>query len=225
MFNVKKISKHRDDFSFSHALKLSQGEYGMDKSELLSELVEVSAKPIVQAKNYWHESIFNTLREKRKSSKDIEDYALELKADIVSVKKLWDEQMKVIENWALDEKIPEVDQISSTIENMENECKTAVLDKKVVFKNGNSLNKDELNYIERYNSIKNLNERIASMEEDYLYLRIRDYIVLNLYQFLAENREMALNVLKGDTDKKMRSISDLICKAADSCMYIDLEED
>ncbi|MCI1943803.1 hypothetical protein [Clostridium luticellarii] len=197
----------------------------MDKSELLSELVEVSAKPIVQAKNYWHESIFNTLREKRKSSKDIEDYALELKADIVSVKKLWDEQMKVIENWALDEKIPEVDQISSTIENMENECKTAVLDKKVVFKNGNSLNKDELNYIERYNSIKNLNERIASMEEDYLYLRIRDYIVLNLYQFLAENREMALNVLKGDTDKKMRSISDLICKAADSCMYIDLEED
>lgn len=225
MFNVKKISKHRDDFSFSHALKLSQGEYGMDKSELLSELVEVSAKPIVQAKNYWHESIFNTLREKRKSSKDIEDYALELKADIVSVKKLWDEQMKVIENWALDEKIPEVDQISSTIENMENECKTAVLDKKVVFKNGNSLNKDELNYIERYNSIKNLNERIASMEEDYLYLRIRDYIVLNLYQFLTENREMALNVLKGDTDKKMRSISDLICKAADSCMYIDLEED
>ncbi|MEY7999510.1 hypothetical protein AB8U03_04725 [Clostridium sp. Mt-5] len=197
----------------------------MDNFELLSELVEVSAKPILKAKNYWQESIFNTLRIKRKSAENNQAYALVLKADIISIRRLWQKQLEVIENWAKEEKLPETEEIANIIADIEDESRTEVTDKKVVFKNGDLLNKEDLNFIERYNSIGNLNERIASMEEDYLYCRIRDYIILNLYQFLAENREMALNILKGDPDKKIKEISDLISKCADSCMYIDLEEE
>ncbi|MHC6179506.1 hypothetical protein ACYUJ6_06560 [Clostridium sp. JNZ X4-2] len=197
----------------------------MDNFELLSELVEVSAKPILKAKNYWHESIFNTLRIKRKSAENNQGYALVLKADIISIRRLWQKQLEVIENWAKEGKLPETEEIDNIITDIENESKTEVLGKKVVFKNGDLLNKEDLNFIERYNSIVNLNERIASMEEDYLYCRIRDYIILNLYQFLAENREMALNILKGDAAKKIKEISDLISKYADSCMYMDLEEE
>lgn len=197
----------------------------MDNFELLSELVEVSAKPILKAKNYWQESIFNTLRIKRKSAENNQAYALVLKADIISIRRLWQKQLEVIENWAKEEKLPETEEIANIIADIEDESRTEVTDKKVVFKNGDLLNKEDLNFIERYNSIGSLNERIASMEEDYLYCRIRDYIILNLYQFLAENREMALNILKGDPDKKIKEISDLISKCADSCMYIDLEEE
>lgn len=197
----------------------------MDNFELLSELVKVSAKPILKAKNYWQESIFNTLRMKRKSAEDNQAYALVLKADIISIRRLWQKQLEIIENWAKEEKLPETEEIANIIADIEDESKTEVTDKKVIFKNGDLLNKEDLNFIERYNSIGSLNERIASMEEDYLYCRIRDYIILNLYQFLAENREMALNILKGDPDKKIKEISDLTSKCADSCMYIDLEEE
>ncbi|CAB1243317.1 conserved hypothetical protein [Clostridiaceae bacterium BL-3] len=195
----------------------------MDKSELLSELVEVSARPIFQAKNYWHKSVYSTLEARRKAAKESENYALALKADIVSIKRLWEKQLKVIEKWARDEKIPDTDEIGRTIENIERESKTEIMGNKIIFENEDKLNRDELDFIERYSSIEDLNERIASMEEDYLYFRIRDYIILNLFQFLEENREMALSILSGNVPQNVEKISDLICKHANRCMYIDLE--
>ncbi|WP_294183932.1 hypothetical protein [uncultured Clostridium sp.] len=195
----------------------------MDRSEFLSELVEVSAKPIFQAKNYWHKSVYDTLETRKKAAGKIENYESTLKAGIVSMKKLWAKHLKMMEKWAQNGKIPGTDEMGKAIENIERESETEVSKGRVVFKNGDKLNGDELDFIERYSSIENLNERIIYMEEDYLYLRIRDYIILNLYQFLAQNEEMSNNILKWGAHGSIKELFDLISKYADRCMYTDLE--
>ncbi|ADK14247.1 MULTISPECIES: hypothetical protein [Clostridium] len=197
----------------------------MDKITLLDELVEVSAKPVLQARNYWHASVYNVLKAKKDSINDDNNYFLELKADILSIKRLWREELDTLHSWGKKQDMPSTSEISETISNMEKKCETEVLNGKVVFKNGDEPDKDDLQFLERYSSIKNINERLTCMEEDYLYCRIRDYIVLNIYQFLSENREFAINILKDDTDEVIIRMSDLISKYADRGMYADMEED
>ncbi len=197
----------------------------MDKRTLLDELVEVSAKPVLQARNYWHASVYNILKAKKDSINDDNKYFLELKADILSIKRLWKEELDTLYSWGKKQDMPSTSEISETISNMEKKCETEVLNGKAVFKNGDEPDKEDLEFLERYVSIKDINERITYMEEDYLYCRIRDYIVLNIYQFLSENREFAIDILKDDTNEVIKRMSDLISKYADSAMYVDMEED
>ena len=197
----------------------------MDKRTLLDELVEVSAKPVLQARNYWHASVYNILKAKKDSINDDNKYFLELKADILSIKRLWKEELDTLYSWGKKQDMPSTSEISETISNMEKKCETEVLNVKAVFKNGDEPDKEDLEFLERYVSIKDINERITYMEEDYLYCRIRDYIVLNIYQFLSEYREFAIDILKDDTNEVIKRMSDLISKYADSAMYVDMEED
>ena len=197
----------------------------MDKITLLDELVEVAAEPVLQARNYWHASVYNILKAKKDSINDDNKYFLELKADILSIKRLWKEELDTLYSWGKKQDMPSTSEISETISNMEKKCETEVLNGKAVFKNGDEPDKDDLKFLERYSSIKNINERVTCMEEDYLYCRIRDYIVLNIYQFLSENREFAIDILKDDTNEVIKRMSDLISKYADSAMYVDMEED
>ncbi|AZV56180.1 hypothetical protein [Clostridium sp. AWRP] len=197
----------------------------MDKITLLDELVEVAAKPVLQVRNYWHASVYNVLKAKKDSINDDNKYFLELKADILSIKRLWKEELDTLHSWGKKQDMPSTSEISETISNMESKCETEVLNGKAVFKNGDEPDKDDLQFLERYSSIKNINERLTYMEEDYLYCRIRDYIVLNIYQFLSQNGEFAINILKDDTDEVIKKMSDLISKYADRGMYADMEED
>lgn len=197
----------------------------MDKLTLLDELVEVAAKPVLQVRSYWHASVYNVLKSKRDSINDDNKYFLELKADILSIKQLWKEELSTICSWGKKQYMPSTSKINEIISNMENKCETEVLNGKAVFKNGDKPDKEDLEFLERYSSIKDVKERIACMEEDYLYCRIRDYIVLNIYQFLSQNGEFAINILKDNTDEVMKRMSDLISKYADMGMYADMEED
>ncbi|OAA83382.1 hypothetical protein [Clostridium ljungdahlii] len=176
----------------------------MDKLTLLDELVEVAAKPVLQSRNYWHASVYNVLKAKKDSINDDNKYFLELKADILSIKRLWKEELDTLHSWGKKQDMPSTSEISETISNMESKCETEVLNGKAVFKNGDEPDKDDLQFLERYSSIKNINERLTCMEEDYLYCRIRDYIVLNIYQFLSQNMEFAINILKDDTDEVIK---------------------
>ena len=169
--------------------------------------------------------MYNVLKAKKDSINDNNKYFLELKADILSIKRLWKEELYTLHSWGKKQDMPSTSEISETISNMEKKCETEVLNGKAVFKNGDEPDKDDLKFLERYSSIKNINERVTCMEEDYLYCRIRDYIILNIYQFLSQNREFAINILKDDTDEVIKKMSDLISKYADRGMYADMEED
>lgn len=195
-----------------------------DKNALVSNLVEAAAKPIVGAKTYWHKSIYNILRGKKYSCKSDEEYILMLKSDIVYVRKLWNKEMDIIYLWGKNSQIPSTEDINNIISHIEGESETEIVEGKIQFKSGKALSKEDLLFIERYSSIKELNSRIEAMEEDYIYCRIRDYITLNIYQFLCENIEFAIDLLKDNPKETTQRISDLISNYADMCMYLDIEE-
>src|SRR5690349_855776 len=100
------------------------GNDSIDKNNLIVELVENGAKPILSAKNYWYESIFNTLKGKTKNTQNNEEYSLILKAEIIYLKKLWNRELDIIHEWGENAKIPEVDEINAIIQEIEEESKT-----------------------------------------------------------------------------------------------------
>ncbi len=196
-----------------------------NKNDLISQLVEVSAKPIMTAKKYWHESIYNVLKGKRENVKDDNEYIIYLKSELIYFRKLWNNELNVIYSWASEGEIPEPSEINNIIVYIENYSETCVEKGKLKFKNGKELDKNDLTFIERYTSIKDAAERIASMEEDYLYFRIRDYITLNIYQFLSQNKEIGENLLKDNSKETIQRIADLVSNFGDMCMYIGENED
>lgn len=196
----------------------------IDKNSLISGLVEAAAKPIIEAKNYWHESIFNVLRGKRQTVETDEEYIVLLKAEIIYIKKLWNKELDVIDEWAGKGEIPEPEKINQIILEIEKDSETEVKDNKIMFKNGKNLDKNDLNFIERYNSIGDLSERIKAIHEDYIYLRIRDYITLNIYQFISQNEEIAETIFKDSPKESTQRIADLTSNYADICMYPDLDD-
>lgn len=201
------------------------GNNGTNKDDLIAELVELGAKPIMSAKSYWYESILNILREKKEKTQNNEEYSLVLKAEIVYLKKLWNRELDVIYQWGEDACIPEHEEINNIILNMEKECETHIVDGKILFKSGKNLDKNDLTFIERYNIISDLNERIRALQEDYIYLRIRDYITLNVYQFISENKGLAVDLFKDKPKETTQRIGNLASNYADICMYPDMDED
>ncbi|MCT8976948.1 hypothetical protein N4T77_10065 [Clostridium sp. CX1] len=194
-----------------------------DKNTLILELVEISTKPIFSSKNYWYESIYNILRGKAENIKTEEEYINVLKSELLYLKRLWNRELDTICQWGIKGQIPEVDEINKVIVEIENECETAVVNGKIIFKDGKSINKDYLQFIERYNAIPDSKEKIRALQEDYMYLRIRDYITLNIYQFLSENKELLLGLFKDNAKETTQRIADLVSSAADACMYPDIE--
>ncbi|AWI03884.1 hypothetical protein [Clostridium drakei] len=195
-----------------------------DKTEIISELVELSAKPVITAKNYWHESIYNILRDKKEKVKDEKEYSVYLQTELIYFRNLWNKQLDIMYAWGKEEKIPEPSKINDIIAYMEQQSETIIENGKIMFKDGKNLDKDDLAFIERYTSITELPERIIALEEDYLYFKIRDYITLNVYQFISHNEELAVDLLKGNTKETVQRIADLISNFADVCMYIDSNE-
>lgn len=195
------------------------------KIDLMSELVEVSAKPIMSAKIYWHESIYNILREKSENVKTEEEYVNVLKSELLYLRKLWNRELDTIYEWGQKGEMPEVEETNEIILQMENECGVNILDGKIVFKDGKNLNKNDLQFIERYTSIPNIKDRIKALQEDYIYLKIRDYITLNIYQFLSQNRELIVDLFKNEPKETTQRIADLVCNIADICTYPDIEND
>ena len=204
--------------------ELIMGNDSNNKNNLIAELVELGARPIMSAKSYWYESIFNILRGKKEKTQNNEEYSLILKADILYLKRLWNKELDVIHEWGQNSHIPETDEINTIILEMEKECETDIVDGKILFTNGKSLNKDELAFSERYNIISDLNERIRALQEDYIYLRIRDYITLNVYQFISENKELAIGLFKDSAKETTQRIADLASNYADMCMYSGIDE-
>jgi hypothetical protein len=200
------------------------GNSGTNKNDLILELVEKGARPILSAKSHWYESIFNILRGKKENTQNDEEYCLILKAQIVYFKKLWNRELDVIFEWGQNAQVPEVDEINAIIEKIEKESETEVLNGKVVFKNGKSLDKNDLSFIERYNAITDLNERIKALQEDYIYLKIRDYITLNVYQFISQNQEFVMELFKDNPKETTQRIGDLASNYADICMFPDMDE-
>lgn len=195
-----------------------------NKNNLIEELVELGAKPIMSAKSDWYESIFNILRGKKENAQSNEEYFLILKAEIIYLKKLWNRELDVIHEWGQNAQIPEVDEINEIILEMEKECETDVVNEKIVFKSGKSLDKNDLIFIERYNSITDSNERIRALQEDYIYLKIRDYITLNVYQFISQNQELAIQLFKDNPKETTQRIGDLASNYADICMFPDMDD-
>ncbi len=196
-----------------------------DKNKLVSELVELSASPILTAKNYWHESIYNTLKDKKENANSEKEYAVYLEAELIYFRSLWNNELDVIYAWGKEGKIPEAEEINNIIAYMEEQSATFVENEKIVFKNGKGLDKNNLTFIERYTSIPELTQKIIALEEDYLYFKLRDYITLNIYQFIANNEEVAESLLKDDTKETVQKIADLVSNFADICMYIDLNNE
>ena len=195
-----------------------------NKNNLIAELVEHGARPILSAKNYWYESIFNILKEKKENTRNIEEYSLILKEEIIYLKKLCNRELDVIHEWGKNASIPEVDEINSIIQEIEEESKTEVVNGKILFKNGKNLDKNDLAFIERYNVITDLNERINALQEDYIYVKIRDYITLNVYQFISHNEELAIDLFKDNPKETTQRIGDLASNYADMCMFPDMDE-
>lgn len=195
-----------------------------NKNNLIEELVEIGAKPIMSAKSYWYEGIFNILRGKKENTQNNEEYSLILKAEILYLKKLWNRELDVIHEWGQNAQIPEVDEINKIILEMEKESETEIVNGKVMFKNGKNLDKNDLAFIERYNVITDLNERIRALQEDYIYLKIRDYITLNVYQFISENKELSIQLFKDNPKETTQRIGDLASNYADICMFPDMDE-
>lgn len=109
----------------------------MDNYKLLSDLVEASTKPILDAKGYWQTSIVNVLKAKREEFGDLNAYSLELKADIVYIMTVWRKQRKVIYDWVEKSALPSVIEVSSMLSDIDNTSKTEVVDGDVVLKSGN----------------------------------------------------------------------------------------
>jgi len=197
---------------------------GDNKNNFIAELVESAARPILSAKSHWHESIFNILKAKKENTENNEEYSLILKAEILYLKKLWNRELDIIHEWGQNARVPEVDEINAIIEKIEEESKTEVVNGKVKFKNGKGLDKNDLAFIERYNVITDLDERIRGLQEDYIYLRIRDYITLNVYQFISQNQELVMELFKDDPKETTQRIGDLASNYADICMFPDMDE-
>lgn len=195
-----------------------------DKNALIEELVEVATKPIFSAKNYWYESIYNILMEKSEKIKTQEEYVNVLKAELLYLKRLWNRELDTIYQWGEKGEIPEVDEINKVIVDIENECETVVVGGKITFKDGKSISKDYLQFVERYNAIPDIKDKIMALEGDYVYLRIRDYITLNIYQFLSQNKELLVGLFKDNPKETTQRIADLVCNAADICMYPDMDD-
>lgn len=195
-----------------------------DKTEIISELVELSAKPVITAKNYWHESIYNILRDKKEKVKDEKEYSVYLQTELIYFRNLWNKQLDIMYAWGKEEKIPDPSKINDIIAYMEQQSETIIENGKIMFKDGKNLDKNDLAFIERYTSITELTQRIIALEEDYLYFKIRDYITLNVYQFISHNEELAVDLLKGNTKETVQRLADLISNFADVCMYIDSNE-
>lgn len=200
------------------------GNDSNNKNNLIAELVENGARPVLSAKSYWYESIFNTLKGKKENTKNNEEYSLILKAEIIYLKKLWNRELDVIHEWGKNARIPEVDEINAIIQEIEEESKTEVVNGKILFKNGKNLDKNDLVFIERYNVITDLNERIMALQEDYIYVKIRDYITLNVYQFISHNQELAIDLFKDNPEETTQRIGDLASNYADICMFPDMDE-
>jgi hypothetical protein len=196
-----------------------------DENEVISELVELSAKPILTAKNYWHESIYNILKNKKEDINSEKEYSTYLEAELIYFRNLWNNELDIIYVWGKQGKIPEPEEINNIIVYMEEQSATCAENGKIVFKNGKNLDKNDLTFIERYTSIPELAQRIIALEEDYLYFKIRDYIILNIYQFISHNEEVAESLLKDDTKETVQKIADLVSNFADMCMYIDLNNE
>jgi hypothetical protein len=200
------------------------GNDSNNKNNLIAELVENGARPVMSAKRHWYESIFNTLKGKKENTKSNEEYSLILKAEIIYLKKLWNRELDVIHEWGKNARIPEVDEINAIIQEIEEESKTEVVNGKILFKNGKNLDKNDLAFIERYNIITDLNERIMALQEDYIYVKIRDYITLNVYQFISHNQELAIDLFKDNPKETTQRIGDLASNYADICMFPDMDE-
>ncbi|KZL94295.1 hypothetical protein [Clostridium magnum] len=200
------------------------GKDSNNKNDLIVELVEKGAQPILSAKSQWYESIFNILSRKKENTENNEEYSLVLKAEIVYLKRLWNKELDVIHEWGQNAQVPEVDEINAIIEKIEEESKTEVVNGKVVFKNGKNLDKNDLAFIERYNTIPDLDERIVGLQEDYIYLKIRDYITLNVYQFISQNQELVIELFKENPKETTQIIGDLASNYADICMFPDMDE-
>lgn len=199
------------------------GKDSNNKNDLIVELVEKGAQPILSAKSQWYESIFNILSRKKENTENNEEYSLVLKAEIVYLKRLWNRELDVIHEWGQNAQVPEVDEINAIIEKIEEESKTEVVNGKVVFKNGKNLDKNDLAFIERYNTIPDLDERIVGLQEDYIYLKIRDYITLNVYQFISQNQELVIELFKENPKETTQIIGDLASNYADICMFPDMD--
>lgn len=196
-----------------------------NKQEVISAIAEAAARPIIEAKSFWHQSILNELRGKRQNTKTEDEYITLLKADIIYLKKLWNRELDVIYEWAENCEIPEHDKINEAIEQIENESKTEICNGKILFKNGKGLDKNSLEFIERYNAIQDTNGRIIALHEDYMYLKIRDYITLNIYQFLSGSKQIAEGIFKDNPKETVQKIGDLTSNYSDMCMYNDIDEE
>lgn len=196
-----------------------------NKQEIISGMVEAAARPILEAKSYWYQSIYNILRSKKENIESDIDYITLLKADIIYLKKLWNKELDVIFQWGQNGKVPESDKINEIILQIENDSETEVKDGKIVFKNGKNLDKVDLEFIERYNAIQDLNGRASALNEDYIYLKIRDYITLNVYQFLSENKNIAEGLFRNSPKETTQRIADLASNYADMCMYNNIENE
>lgn len=196
-----------------------------DKNRVISELMELSAKPILTAKSYWHKSVYNTLRDKKEKVNSEKEYSTYLEAELIYFRNLWNNELDIIYAWGKEEKIPKPEDINNIIIYIEEQSETCAENGKIMFKNGKNLDKNDLTFIERYTSILEVSQRIIALEEDYLYFKIRDYITLNIYQFISHNSEVAESLLKDDTKETVQKIADLVSNFADMCMYVDLENE
>ncbi|NMM65580.1 hypothetical protein HBE96_23670 [Clostridium sp. P21] len=199
-------------------------EKSSEKNEIISELVELAAKPVVTAKNYWHESIYNTLKQKKENVNSEKEYSIYLQSRLIYFRSLWNNELDIIYAWGKQAKIPGPEEINNVINYIEEQSETCIENGKIIFKNGKNLDKNDLAFVERYTSISELTQRISALEEDYLYFKIRDYITLNVYQFISHNEEVAKDLLKDNTKETVQKIADLVSNFGDVCMYIDLED-
>lgn len=200
------------------------GKEDENKDDIISQLVEVASEPLLNAKQYWKESIYNVIKVKKESIDNDKEYADYLKSELIYFRKLWNSEVDAIYSWGKEGKIPEALEINNIIVYIESQAETCVENGKIKLKNGKNLDKDDLIFIERYTSIPDLEHRIIALEEDYLYFRIRDYITLNIYQFLSQNQELGEKLLKNDTKETIQRIANLVSNFADICMY-DTEHD
>lgn len=196
-----------------------------NKQSVISGMVEAAARPIMEAKSYWYQSVLNVLRGKKQNLKTEDEYILLLKADIIALKKLWNKELDVIYEWGQNCQIPDHDKINEIISQIENDSETEVNNGKIIFKNGKGLDKNSLEFIERYNAIQDINEKIRALHEDYIYLKIRDYITLNIYQFLSANENIVDGLFKDNPKETTQGIGDLVSNYADICMYDDVDNE
>ncbi|MFL0196480.1 hypothetical protein ACJDU8_13075 [Clostridium sp. WILCCON 0269] len=197
----------------------------MDNFNLLSDMVEASTKPILDSTGYWQTSILNVLKAKREEAKDINTYTLELKADIVYIMTVWKKQRDIIYTWVEKSELPPMMEINDILTDIENKSETEVVNGKVVLKTGERLNENALNVAKKYNFIENINKRAELMEREYFYCRIRDNIILNVYQFLWEHGELADEVVRECSIETVDKVSNLISRCADECIKVNALKD